>query len=67
VGDLTAGNSTKSTLYKLVQAGRLPGKKVGRQWRFHRDAVDAWLAQGPDLPEKPNAGLGQPRKSQEKP
>jgi excisionase family DNA binding protein len=39
----------KSTLYKLVQDGKVPGKKVGRQWRFHRDAVDTWLAEGPDL------------------
>ncbi len=39
----------KSTLYKLVQDGKVPGKKVGRQWRFHRDAIDAWLAAGPDL------------------
>jgi hypothetical protein len=33
----------------LVQDGKVPGKKVGRQWRFHREAVDAWLAEGPDL------------------
>jgi excisionase family DNA binding protein len=33
----------KSTLYKLAQEGRLPGQKVGRQWRFHRRAVDDWL------------------------
>ena len=33
----------KSTLYKLAQEGRLPGQKVGRHWRFHREAVDAWL------------------------
>ncbi len=39
----------KSTLYKLVQERKVPGKKVGRQWRFHREAVDAWLAAGPDL------------------
>lgn len=32
-----------STLYKLAQEGKLPGKKVGRHWRFHRDAVDDWL------------------------
>jgi excisionase family DNA binding protein len=38
---------TRSTLYKLVQAGRVPGKKVGRQWRFHRDAIDKWLADSP--------------------
>ena len=34
---------SKSTLYKLVQRGHLPGKKVGKQWRFHKEAVDAWL------------------------
>lgn len=33
----------ESTLYKLVQSGRLPAKKVGRQWRFHRNAIDRWL------------------------
>jgi len=36
----------KSTLYKLVQEGKVPGRKLGRQWRFHRSAVDAWLAEG---------------------
>ena len=34
---------SKSTLYKLAQEGALPGQKVGRHWRFHRDAVDQWL------------------------
>lgn len=34
---------SKSTLYKLAQKGKLPGHKVGRHWRFHREAVDAWL------------------------
>jgi len=33
----------KSTLYKLIQRGSLPGKKIGKQWRFHKEAVDAWL------------------------
>jgi excisionase family DNA binding protein len=33
----------KSTLYKLAQEGKLPGQKVGRHWRFHKDAVDGWL------------------------
>jgi excisionase family DNA binding protein len=33
----------KSTLYKLAQEGKLPGQKVGRHWRFHKEAVDAWL------------------------
>lgn len=34
---------SKSTLYKLAQEGALPGQKIGRHWRFHRDAVDQWL------------------------
>lgn len=34
---------SKSTLYKLAQEGSLPGQKIGKHWRFHRDAVDHWL------------------------
>ncbi|MCC4261646.1 helix-turn-helix domain-containing protein [Halopseudomonas aestusnigri] len=33
----------KSTLYKLVQQGRVPGQKLGKQWRFGRAAIDRWL------------------------
>ena len=44
----------KSTLYKLVQDGKVPGKKIGRQWRFHREAVDAWLAHGANLSASEN-------------
>ncbi|MCD6405041.1 MAG: helix-turn-helix domain-containing protein [Planctomycetes bacterium] len=39
---------SKSTLYKLVQRGGLPGQKVGKQWRFHKSAVDDWLRQHPE-------------------
>ena len=34
---------SKCILYHLAQQGRLTGVKVGRHWRFHKDAVDAWL------------------------
>ena len=37
---------SKSTLYKVAQEGKLPGQKVGRHWRFHKEAVDRWLASG---------------------
>lgn len=37
----------KSTLYKLAQEGKVPGQKVGRHWRFHREAVDHWLKSTP--------------------
>jgi len=36
---------SKSTLYKLVREGKVPCQKVGRHWRFHKDAIDAWLKQ----------------------
>jgi len=38
---------SRSTLYKLVQNGRLPGQKVGKRWRFHKEAIDEWLKQQP--------------------
>ena len=46
---------SKSTLYKLAQEGKLPSQKVGRHWRFHRDAVDAWLGKA-DRPTTTQAG-----------
>ena len=33
----------KSTLYKLVREGKVPGQKVGRHWRFRKRAIDRWL------------------------
>jgi len=33
----------KSTLYKLLESGRLPAKKLGRCWRFNRADLAAWL------------------------
>ena len=33
----------KSTLYRLSASGGLPCHKVGRHWRFRREAVDRWL------------------------
>ena len=35
----------KSTLYKLVRSGSVPCLKVGKHWRFHKRAIDAWLTQ----------------------
>jgi len=33
----------KSSLYKLAQGGKIPSQKVGRHWRFHKEALDHWL------------------------
>jgi len=35
----------KSTLYKLAQEGKIPAQKVGRHWRFRKEAIDRWLEQ----------------------
>ncbi len=37
---------SRSTLYKLAQEGRVPCQKVGRHWRFRKEAIDRWLGQG---------------------
>jgi len=36
---------SKSTLYKLVREGKVPCQKVGRHWRFRKEAIDRWLEQ----------------------
>lgn len=33
------------TVYRLIDAGKLPAVRVGRQWRFRRRDLDAWLDQ----------------------
>lgn len=42
----------KSTAYKLAQEGKIPGKKVGRHWRFHKEAIDNWLIEGHAFAQK---------------
>jgi excisionase family DNA binding protein len=39
---------SKSTLYQLAQKGVLPGMKVGKHWRFHKNAVVEWLTRHPE-------------------
>ena len=31
------------TIYKHVAGGRLPGFKVGSQWRFKKKTIDSWI------------------------
>jgi excisionase family DNA binding protein len=38
----------RSSLYKLAQEGKIPCQKVGRHWRFRREAIDRWLESFPD-------------------
>jgi PTS system nitrogen regulatory IIA component len=34
---------SRSAVYKLAQAGQLPASKIGKNWRFDREAVDEWM------------------------
>lgn len=49
----------QSSVYRLAQRGRIPCQKVGRRWRFHREAIDHWLgnqASVKDLPRSSRTG-----------
>ena len=35
-----------SSLYKLAQDGKIPAQKVGKHWRFHRQTLTDWIANG---------------------
>jgi len=61
------------TVYRLIKAGKIPAVRVGRQWRFRKRDIDAWLesqrprgsragaaTQAPPRPAPSSAG-GRPR------
>ena len=33
----------KTTIYRLLREGRLPGFRIGSDWRFSVEAIDQWL------------------------
>jgi excisionase family DNA binding protein len=39
----------ESTIYVLARKGKIPCQKVGRNWRFSKDALDRWLRGEPIL------------------
>ena len=46
----------KSTVYKLAQTGKIPCQKVGRHWRFSKEAIDHWLEEsGRATQQDPNS------------
>jgi len=61
------------TVYRLIKAGKIPAVRVGRQWRFRKRDIDAWLdsqrmrastrapAQQPAPAVRPQAGTARPR------
>jgi excisionase family DNA binding protein len=63
------------TVYRLIKAGKIPAVRVGRQWRFRKRDIDAWLdsqrprggsraaaaAPAAATPARPAAGTTRPR------
>ena len=59
------------TVYRLIKAGKIPAVRVGRQWRFRKRDIDAWLdsqrprggrpAAAAAPPAKPATGSARPR------
>jgi excisionase family DNA binding protein len=58
------------TVYRLIKAGKIPAVRVGRQWRFRKRDIDAWLDSQrprggsrptPAVAARPAAGPTRPR------
>jgi excisionase family DNA binding protein len=47
------------TVYRLIKAGKIPAVRVGRQWRFRKRDIDAWLES--QRPRGGRAVAGSPR------
>ncbi len=43
-----------TTIYKLANEGKIPGTKVGNQWRFRKEKIDEWLDKGGKYEMKKN-------------
>jgi excisionase family DNA binding protein len=43
------------TVYRLIKAGKIPAVRVGRQWRFRKRDIDAWLDAQRPRGERPGA------------
>jgi excisionase family DNA binding protein len=45
----------RSTVYRLLKKGQLPGFKIGSDWRFNVEAIDQWRNQGGAIDAKSEA------------
>ena len=50
----------RTTIYRMAKRGDLPAIRVGNQWRFPREEIDAWMAKrsGRALAGAPGVGSG---------
>ncbi|MGH9399572.1 MAG: helix-turn-helix domain-containing protein [Thermoanaerobaculia bacterium] len=37
---------SRDTVYRWVHNRQLPGRSVGRLWKFKKDEIDLWIAAG---------------------
>ena len=51
---------SKSSLYHFARAGKVPGVKIGQQWRFQKSAIDEWMRTGTMPPQERH---GKPRQA----
>ena len=49
------------TIYRLIKAGKIPAVRVGRQWRFRKHDIDAWLSAGKSSAKQGAASVERPR------
>src|SRR5450756_109695 len=48
----------RTTIYRMVEDGRLPAIRVGKQWRFQEDEIARWLqARGSTFPAPIGNGM----------
>jgi excisionase family DNA binding protein len=45
------------TVYRLIKAGKIPAVRVGRQWRFRKRDIDAWLDSQRPRGDRPAASV----------
>ncbi len=38
---------SRDTVYRLAARGELPGRKIGRTWRFPKDEIETYIRQRP--------------------
>ena len=37
---------SKESIYRWLESKKLPGHKIGRQWRFKESEIDSWITNG---------------------
>ena len=52
---------SKDTVYRMAQAGKIPASKVGTQWRFRQNDVDAWLEENKNVSKDKGMRSGEKR------